>query len=121
LAQSLDIAERFPVEQVGVCVDTYHLWWDPELPAGLTRAGARIAAYQLADWTTPLPAGVLTGRGQIGDGCVDFPAFTAAVLATGYDGPVEVEIFNEELWKRDGAEVVAQIADRFPGCVRTGS
>ncbi|GAA1695690.1 sugar phosphate isomerase/epimerase family protein [Fodinicola feengrottensis] len=121
LAQSLDIAEQFPVAQVGVCVDTYHLWWDPDLDAGISRAGERIAAYQLADWTTPLPAGVLTGRGQIGDGCVDFPAFTEAVLATGYTGPIEVEIFNDELWKRDGAAVVAEIAARYPACVGTAS
>lgn len=117
LGQALDIAEKFPVAEVGVCVDTYHLWWDPEMAAGLTRAGDRIAAYQLADWTTPLPAGVLTGRGQIGDGCVDFPAFSAAVLEAGYRGPIEVEIFSDELWKRDGAEVVAEIAARFPACL----
>ncbi|WP_163506308.1 sugar phosphate isomerase/epimerase family protein [Fodinicola acaciae] len=117
LAQALEIAERFPVDQVGVCVDTYHLWWDPELATGISRAGDRIATYQLADWITPLPAGVLTGRGQIGDGCVDFPAFTAVVESAGYDGPIEVEIFNDELWRRDGAEVVAEIAERFPACV----
>ncbi|MYT35588.1 TIM barrel protein [Streptomyces sp. SID8356] len=115
LAQALDLAERFPAERVGVVVDTYHLWWDDRAPAEIARAGAggRIHAFQLADWITPLPAGVLLGRGQLGDGSVDFRAFRAAVEAAGYDGPIEVEIFNEELWARDGAEVLAEVAARY--------
>ncbi|MDP5312018.1 sugar phosphate isomerase/epimerase [Streptomyces poriferorum] len=115
LSQALDIAERFPAEQVGVVVDTYHLWWDDQAPAQIARAGAagRIHSFQLADWITPLPAGVLLGRGQLGDGSVDFRAFRTAVEATGFDGPIEVEIFNEDLWARDGAEVLAEVAARY--------
>ncbi|WP_406096814.1 sugar phosphate isomerase/epimerase family protein [Streptomyces sp. NBC_01013] len=115
LSQALDIAERFPADQVGVVVDTYHLWWDDQAPAQIARAGAagRIHSFQLADWITPLPAGVLLGRGQLGDGSVDFRAFRTAVEATGFDGPVEVEIFNEALWARDGAEVLAEVAARY--------
>lgn len=115
LSQALDIAERFPADQVGVVVDTYHLWWDDRAPAQIARAGAagRIHSFQLADWITPLPAGVLLGRGQLGDGSVDFRAFRTAVEATGFDGPIEVEIFNEALWARDGAEVLAEVAARY--------
>ncbi|MGW1185286.1 MULTISPECIES: sugar phosphate isomerase/epimerase family protein [unclassified Streptomyces] len=115
LSQALDIAERFPAERVGVVVDTYHLWWDDQAPAQIARAGAggRIHSFQLADWITPLPAGVLLGRGQLGDGSVDFRFFRRAVEETGFDGPVEVEIFNEDLWARDGAEVLAEVAARY--------
>ncbi|MGW4837851.1 sugar phosphate isomerase/epimerase family protein [Streptomyces globisporus] len=115
LAQALDLAERFPAEQVGVVVDTYHLWWDDRAPAEIARAGAggRIHSFQLADWITPLPAGVLLGRGQLGDGSVDFRAFRREVESAGFDGPIEVEIFNEALWARDGAEVLAEVAERY--------
>ncbi|MET8856722.1 sugar phosphate isomerase/epimerase family protein [Streptomyces sp. NPDC004579] len=115
LAQALDLAERFPADQVGVTVDTYHLWWDDTAPAQIARAGAggRIHSFQLADWTTPLPAGVLDGRGQLGDGSVDFRAWRGLVEAAGYTGPIEVELFNEELWARDGREVLAETAARF--------
>ncbi|MFC9619240.1 sugar phosphate isomerase/epimerase family protein [Streptomyces sp. NPDC056930] len=115
LSQALDIAERFPAEQVGVVVDTYHIWWDDQAAAQIARAGAggRIHSFQLADWITPLPAGVLLGRGQLGDGAVDFRAFRTLVEATGFDGPIEVEIFNEALWARDGAEVLAEVASRY--------
>ncbi|MGV9840624.1 sugar phosphate isomerase/epimerase family protein [Streptomyces fungicidicus] len=115
LAQALDIAERFPAHQVGVTVDTYHIWWDDTAPAQIARAGAqgRIHTFQLADWTTPLPEGVLNGRGQIGDGAIDMREWQGHVEAAGYTGPIEVELFNDELWARDGREVLAETARRF--------
>ncbi|MFJ6697832.1 sugar phosphate isomerase/epimerase family protein [Streptomyces sp. NPDC091272] len=115
LGQALDIAERFPAAQVGVVVDTYHVWWDDLAPAQIARAGAagRVHSFQVADWITPLPAGVLLGRGQLGDGSVDLRGFREQVDATGFTGPIEVEIFNEGLWARDGAEALAEVVQRF--------
>ncbi|MET8943939.1 sugar phosphate isomerase/epimerase family protein [Streptomyces sp. NPDC004542] len=115
LAQALDLAERFPAHQVGVTVDTYHIWWDDTAPAQIARAGAggRIHTFQLADWTTPLPEGVLNGRGQIGDGAIDMREWKGYVEAAGYAGPIEVELFNDGLWARDGREVLAETAARF--------
>lgn len=124
LGQALELAERFPAEQVGVVVDTYHLWWDDRVPELIARAGAatgadgtlpggRIVVFQVADWITPLPAGVLLGRGQLGDGAVDLRAFRARVDAAGYAGPVEVELFNEGLWARDGGDVLAETVERY--------
>ncbi|WP_093878834.1 sugar phosphate isomerase/epimerase [Streptomyces sp. TLI_105] len=115
LDQALGIAERFPAEQVGVVVDTYHLWWDDRAPAAVERAGAagRIHSFQLADWTTPLPAGVLNGRGQLGTGAIDLPAWSALLEKAGYTGPVEVELFNDELWSRNGTEVLEETLEAF--------
>jgi sugar phosphate isomerase/epimerase len=113
LGQALDIAAAFPVEQVGVALDTFHVWWDPEVDAQIARAGERIATYQLADWVLPLPADVLLGRGYPGDGHVDFPALTAAVAAAGYTGDIEVEIFNADVWAQDGDEVIDTVVRRY--------
>ena len=115
LAQALDLAERFPAQQVGVTVDTYHIWWDDRAPEQIARAGAggRIHTFQLADWTTPLPEGVLNGRGQIGDGAIDMREWLSYVEAAGYTGSIEVELFNDGLWARDGREVLAETAARF--------
>ncbi|MEV7884503.1 sugar phosphate isomerase/epimerase family protein [Streptomyces sp. NPDC002817] len=115
LTQALDLAERFPAHQVGVTVDTYHIWWDDNAPAQIARAGAsgRIHTFQLADWTTPLPEGVLNGRGQIGDGAIDMREWQGYVEAAGYTGAIEVELFNDGLWARDGREVLAETAERF--------
>ncbi|MFD3450970.1 sugar phosphate isomerase/epimerase family protein [Streptomyces sp. NPDC058691] len=115
LAQALDIAERFPADQVGVVVDTYHLWWDDRAGLDIARAGAggRLACFQVADWITPLPEGVLLGRGQLGDGCVDLRGFRERVDAAGFAGPVEVEIFNPALWARDGRGVLDETIARY--------
>jgi sugar phosphate isomerase/epimerase len=110
LRQALDLAEPHPADAVGVCVDTYHLWWDDDVWAQIARAGRqdRIACFQVADWLTPLPAGVLLGRGLPGTGCVQLRRFREAVDAAGYTGPIEVEVFNEAVWSRPGPEVLAE-------------
>jgi len=113
LGQAIDMAEQFPVADVGVVVDTYHIWWDPDVWRQIARAGERIASFQVCDWLTPLPADVLLGRGLMGDGHIEFPPFVTAVDAAGYRGDIEVEIFNAEIWDRDPISVVASVVNRF--------
>ncbi|MFE9693239.1 sugar phosphate isomerase/epimerase family protein [Micromonospora sp. NPDC005806] len=115
LGQAIDLAEPFPVEQVGVVVDTFHIWWDPDVWRQIARAGDRIASFQVCDFLTPLPADVLLGRGMMGDGHIDFPPFRRAVEEAGYTGDTEVEIFNAEVWATDPDEVLATMKDR---CLR---
>jgi sugar phosphate isomerase/epimerase len=113
LGQALDLAEPFPSATVGVVVDSYHVWWDPELAAQLVRAGDRIAAFQVCDWVVPLPADMLLGRRHLGDGSIDFRRLAGLVSAAGYRGWVEVEIFNEEVWATPGDETVRTVVSRF--------
>jgi sugar phosphate isomerase/epimerase len=113
LAQALDIAERFDATDVGVVVDSFHVWWEPGVGDQLQRAGPRIVSYQICDWITPLPADTLLARGMMGDGHIDFPAFTQSVARAGYRGDIEVEIFNAELWAAPPAEVVDTMAKRY--------
>ncbi|WBB76640.1 sugar phosphate isomerase/epimerase [Micromonospora sp. WMMD1128] len=113
LGQALDLAEAFPTEQVGVVVDTFHVWWDPDVWRQIARAGARIASFQVCDFLTPLPADVLLGRGMMGDGHIDFPPLRRAVEAAGWTGDTEVEIFNAEVWATDPDQVLATMADRY--------
>lgn len=113
LGQALDLAEPFPVAQVGVVVDTFHLWWDPDVWRQIARAGDRIASFQVCDFLTPLPADVLLGRGMMGDGHIDFPPFRRAVEQAGYTGDTEVEIFNADVWATDPDEVLATMKERY--------
>jgi sugar phosphate isomerase/epimerase len=85
------------------------VWWDDQVWAQIERAGreGRIACFQAADWITPLPEGVLLGRGLPGEGCVELRRFREAVDAAGYTGPVEVEVFHADLWARPGAQILA--------------
>ena len=113
LAQALDIAERFDAADVGVVVDTFHVWWEPGVADQLQRAGQRIVSYQICDWITPLPADTLLARGMMGDGHVDFPTFSRSVARAGYRGDVEVEIFNADLWKAPPTWVVDTMIKRY--------
>jgi sugar phosphate isomerase/epimerase len=111
LAQALTLAEAFPPSQVGVIVDAYHVWWDPDLRAQLKRAAGRILGYHVSDWLVP-PPDLLLGRGMMGDGLIDLRALRGAVEAAGYEGPIEVEIFNQEIWNTPGDEVLELIRAR---------
>ncbi|MGD0244517.1 MAG: sugar phosphate isomerase/epimerase [Streptosporangiaceae bacterium] len=113
LGEALDLASLFPEDAVGVVVDTYHVWWDARLTAEIARAGRRIVSYQVCDWVLPLPADVLLGRGHVGDGVIDFGPITAAVTAAGYDGDVEVEIFNADVWDAPPDVTAATVVERF--------
>lgn len=112
LGQALDLAAPHPAAQVGVAVDSYHVWWDPRLAEQIARAGERIAVYQVCDWTLPLPADALLGRGHVGDGHIDFRHLTSLVTAAGYTGWIEVEIFNAEIWDTPGAQTLRTIRER---------
>jgi sugar phosphate isomerase/epimerase len=113
LGGALDIAEQFPSSQVGVVVDAYHVWWDADVYRQIARAGDRICSYQVCDWIVPLPADVLLGRGMMGDGSIELRRLREACDAAGYGGPVEVEIFNGELWAAPGQEVFDTALARY--------
>jgi sugar phosphate isomerase/epimerase len=113
LGDALDLALLFPEQAVGVVVDTYHVWWDAELAGQIGRARGRIAAFQLADWVRPLPADVLLGRGHLGDGDIDLAQITRQVVAAGYRGFAEIEIFNQAVWDAPPDDTAATVRRRF--------
>jgi sugar phosphate isomerase/epimerase len=116
LGQALDIADEVTAEtgrdNVGVCLDTYHVWWDPQVLAQIDRAGPRIYAFQVCDFLMPITADPLLGRGHVGDGVAGIPALARAVAATGYRGLVEVEIFNADVWATPGDQTLVTMAER---------
>lgn len=119
LGLALDLAADFAPHVVGAAVDTFHIFWDPDVLAQIARAGreGRIATYQVCDWKTPLPADVLLSRHYPGDGVIDLQTLTAAVVATGYDRDIEVEIFHADIWADDPAAVVRRTAETFGASV----
>jgi sugar phosphate isomerase/epimerase len=112
LAQANAIAENFPADRVGVVIDLFHVWWDPEVRAEIRRAGARIFGLHVSDWLVP-PPDLLMGRGMMGDGVIQLRELREAVEAAGYRGPIEVEIFNRTIWETPGDQVLKQIKTRY--------
>jgi sugar phosphate isomerase/epimerase len=112
LCHALDLCDQLG-EGVGVVVDAYHVWWDPELHSQIARAGTRILAHHICDWLVPT-RDLLLDRGMMGDGVIDLQSIRSAIVQAGFNGPQEVEIFSSEnWWKRPGEEVLATCVDRY--------
>ena len=98
--------------EVGVAVDTYNVWWDPELDSQIERAAGRIAAYHVSDWL-PDTRDLRFDRGMPGDGVIDLRRIAERVTAAGYRGHHEVEILSSRWWREDPDAVVATVVERF--------
>ena len=85
---------------LGIAVDVYHVWWDPDLPAEIARAGAagRLFAYHVCDWRIPTED-LLNDRGLMGEGCIDLRSIRSMMDHAGFQGFSEVEIFSDRRWK----------------------
>jgi sugar phosphate isomerase/epimerase len=112
LKQANDLADQLSSSAAGVVVDAFHVWWDPEVMQQIERARGRIVGFHVSDWPVPLP-GILMGRAMMGDGVIALRKLRHAVDATGYNGPIEVEIFNEEIWKSADDNLLERIQRRF--------
>lgn len=112
IGQANDMIDEIGASNVGVIIDVYHVWWDPQLYREIERARGRIYGFHVNDWIVPLPD-ILKGRGMMGDGVIQLRRIRGAVEAAGYTGPIEVEIFNEELWSRQGEDVLTLTKERF--------
>ena len=112
LAQALDLCDELGDEQLGVAVDVYHVWWDPDLARQIARAGKRILAFHVCDWLVPT-TDLLLDRGMMGDGVIDLRAIRAHGRGGGLRGHSEVEIFSaQNWWKRDPDEVLRICIER---------
>ncbi|HUI16997.1 MAG TPA: sugar phosphate isomerase/epimerase family protein [Alphaproteobacteria bacterium] len=114
LAEANDLCDVLG-EGIGIAVDVYHVWWDPNLAQEIARAGRqrRILGFHICDWLVPT-TDLLLDRGMMGDGVIDIPAIRALVEAAGYDGFCEVEIFSKSnWWKRPAEEVLATAVARY--------
>ena len=105
---------------LGIAVDVYHVWWDPDLRQEIARAGrarsangkSRLLAFHLSDWLVPT-RDMLVDRGMMGDGVIDLPLIRSWMEDAGYRGAHEVEIFSAgNWWKRDPDEVLATCKTR---------
>ncbi|MEM6431373.1 MAG: TIM barrel protein, partial [Deinococcota bacterium] len=97
---------------VGVIIDCFHVWWDPAVYDEIKRARGHIFGFHVCDWITPLPD-VLKARGMMGEGHIEIRRLREAVEAAGYTGPIECEIFNQEIWDMPGWETVELMKDRY--------
>jgi sugar phosphate isomerase/epimerase len=112
---ALDLCDRLDPERsgaLGVALDVYHIWWDPELMSQIVRAGQdRLLAFHVCDWLVPT-RDILNDRGMMGDGAIDIRSVRRAVEAQGYAGYSEIEIFSNDWWERPMGEVLRTCIER---------
>jgi sugar phosphate isomerase/epimerase len=113
--QALDLCDRLDQGRsgmLGVALDVYHVWWDPELLAQIARAGKdRLLAFHVCDWLVPT-RDILNDRGMSGDGVIDIRSIRSAVEAQGFAGYAEVEIFSNLWWEKPIDEVLRTCIER---------
>jgi sugar phosphate isomerase/epimerase len=112
LGEARRMAERIASKQVGIVADVYHIWWDPELYDEIQRCARWIVGFHVNDWLVPSRE-VLMNRGVMGDGVIELRRIRAAVERIGYTGPIEVEIFNEQIWGTPLEELLPVIKERY--------
>jgi len=120
LSQALDLCDQLDTGKggaLGVAVDVYHVWWDPQLESQIERAGdKRLLAFHICDWLTPT-TDFLNDRGMMGDGVIDLPLIRSWMEAAGYRGFHEVEIFSaRNWWKREPDDVLGVMKRRHQEC-----
>ncbi|MGP5929822.1 sugar phosphate isomerase/epimerase [Corynebacterium glyciniphilum] len=116
IRQALRVVDPLPADQVGILVDSWAVFWDPDLRQSLADAGTagRLSGYQVNDFVLPLPLPEnMNGRVMPGDGAIDLATLTRDVLAAGYSAPVEVEVFNDNIWKQPLNQIVRSTVESF--------
>jgi len=112
LRQANDMLSEIGSPTVGVTVDVYHVWWDPELDREIQRAGERILSFHISDWRVPT-RDMLNDRTLMGEGCINIREIRGWVESTGFEGFNEVEIFSHEWWATDQAQFVEKIKKAY--------
>lgn len=114
LGQANDMCQEIGGEYIGVAVDVFHLWWDPDLEAQIKRcaAGGWLDAFHICDWRTPT-LDMLNDRGLMGEGCIPIREIRGWVEDAGFSGFNEVEIFSDRLWAMDQEAYLTKIVDAY--------
>jgi sugar phosphate isomerase/epimerase len=118
--QALDLCDALDPRRtglLGVALDVYHIWWDPELLPQVERAGKdRLLAFHVCDWLVPTKD-ILNDRGMMGDGVIELRSIRSAVEAQGFDGYCEIEIFSADWWQKPMNEVLRTCIERHRSVV----
>ena len=118
--QALDLCDALDPQRsgaLGVALDVYHIWWDPEMLPQIARAGKdRLLAFHVCDWLVPTKD-ILNDRGMMGDGVIDIKSVRSAVEAQGYAGYSEIEIFSNDWWNKPMDEVLQTCIERHRSVV----
>jgi len=116
MREAREVCDQLRSRMVGIAVDVYHVWWDPELEQEIGLAGRQHTLFglHLCDWRVNT-RDLLNDRGLMGDGCIDINSIRCWTKKAGFVGMDEVEVFSEEYWAMDQQTYLEKIIERYRG------
>jgi sugar phosphate isomerase/epimerase len=121
LPEVLELVDAVGRPNVKVIVDVWHYW---DIPGGLDDLAAnadRVVGVQMNDWREPTRG--WCDRVLPGDGSIDLRAFLRTLVAAGWDGWYDIEVFSDNglfgnayqdsVWSRPPAEVARDSVTKF--------
>ncbi len=94
LEDALDIVDAVGEDALGICADIWNLAGQHDLAARLARCAGKIFIAQVSDYRRPRS---FLDRLPVGDGSLDYRPFLDGIAASGYDGPLVLEIFSRDV------------------------
>ncbi len=114
LSEAREVCELLKHPLVGMAIDVYHVWFDPDLEEEIHAAGRQgfLFAYHINDWRADTQK-IQGDRGLMGDGCIDLPAIQIMMNSAGFKGFHEVEVFSDKYWNEDQSAYLELILTRY--------
>jgi sugar phosphate isomerase/epimerase len=116
LSQAWQIVQEADADDATLILDAFHNWNSGSTLDDLREIPAdKISHYHIDDAHADKPALSQTDpdRVMLGEGQIDLAAEVALLKEKGYSGTVSLELFNQDLWAQDPAEVLKVGIDRM--------
>jgi sugar phosphate isomerase/epimerase len=114
MAEARHLCQQLRHPMLGIAVDVYHVWWDPDLKEEIELAGKQgtLFGFHICDWRIETRH-FLTDRGLMGDGCIPIRTIRGWVEDAGFRGFNEVEVFSDTYWAMDQQSYLEQIREAY--------
>ena len=112
-AHGLEIVE--PFANAKLIIDLYHTWWDRDLPSTLCDRSDKVALVQLCNLRSG--DGRVIGRDPLLDGVLDLTQLFPRLFSGGYQGKLELELFDRDLNGIDPFTLIAQFPNDLRSCL----
>jgi len=114
MAEARQVCQQLRHPLLGIAVDVYHTWWDPDLEQQIALAGREgtLFAFHVCDWRVPT-RDLLNDRALMGEGCIDLRRIRGWMEDAGFSGAIEVEIFSNDYWAMDQEAYLRRIVQAY--------
>ena len=117
IASALALAREH--NNLGLTLDFFHSWWDPDLYLLIETAVDKIRLVQFCNIAAPDDPAQFV-REEAGQGLIEVASLLADIRAAGFGGYFEFEMFPEHLRGRAAAAMI-EAAGRFHAALAAGS